>query len=186
MIVFISGGVRSGKSQIAETYVQKLATPESSLHYIATARALDDEMKQRIDHHQKRRKKQPMKWITWEQSVRLDKLIPVFTKSDVVLLDCITNWLANELFADESWQKEANCFHKARQMWIVLQQLEKACKALIIVSNELFSGGVPDDLGTYHFMKTLGWLHQQIVANAQIAILAQNGIAVVKKGESLS
>ncbi len=35
-------------------------------------------------------------------------------------------------------------------------------------------------------MKTLGWLHQQIVANAQIAILAQNGIAVVKKGESLS
>jgi adenosylcobinamide kinase / adenosylcobinamide-phosphate guanylyltransferase len=186
MIVFISGGVRSGKSRIAETYVQKLAAPGSSLHYIATARASDDEMKQRIDHHQKRRKKQSMKWITWEQPVRLDKLIPVFTKSDVVLLDCITNWLANELFADESWQKEANCFHKARQMWGALQQLEKACKALIIVSNELFSGGVPDDLGTYHFMKTLGWLHQQIVANAQIAILVQNGIAVVKKGESLS
>jgi adenosylcobinamide kinase / adenosylcobinamide-phosphate guanylyltransferase len=184
MIVFISGGVRSGKSRIAETYVQKLAAPGSQVHYIATARASDDEMKQRIAHHQKRRQKQTVKWATWEQPVRLDKLIPVFTKNDVVLLDCVTNWLANELFADGSWQKETVCFRKARQMWATLQQLENASRALIIVSNELFSGGVPDDLGTYHFMKTLGWLHQQIVTNAQVAILVQNGIAVVKKGES--
>ncbi|EID44991.1 bifunctional adenosylcobinamide kinase/adenosylcobinamide-phosphate guanylyltransferase [Parageobacillus thermoglucosidasius] len=184
MIVFISGGVRSGKSRIAETYVQKLAAPESALHYIATARASDDEMKQRIAHHRKQRQKQAVKWVTWEQPVQLDKLISVFTKNDVILLDCVTNWLANELFVDESWQKETVCFDKARKMWETLQQLENASRALIVVSNELFSGGVPDDLGTYHFMKTLGWLHQQIVSSAQVAILAQNGIAVVKKGES--
>lgn len=184
MIVFVSGGVRSGKSRIAETYVQKLAASGSQAHYIATAWASDDEMKQRIAHHQQRRQKQAVKWATWEQPVRLDKLIPVFTKNDVILLDCVTNWLANELFADESWRRETACFHKARQMWATLQQLGNASRALIIVSNELFSGGVPDDLGTYHFMKTLGWLHQQIVANAQLAILVQNGIAVVKKGES--
>jgi adenosylcobinamide kinase / adenosylcobinamide-phosphate guanylyltransferase len=183
MIVFISGGVRSGKSKVAERCAEKLAAPEFSLHYIATANANDDEMKQRIIHHQKRREKQTMPWTTWEQPVFLDHLVGSFTKRDVVLLDCLTNWLANELFCDDSWKEETLCFRKAAYMWETLQRLAGACKALIIVSNELFCGGVPDDIGTYHYMKMLGWLHQQIVEEAEVAVLVQHGLAAVKKGE---
>ncbi|NUK31206.1 bifunctional adenosylcobinamide kinase/adenosylcobinamide-phosphate guanylyltransferase [Parageobacillus sp. VR-IP] len=183
MMVFISGGVRSGKSKVAEGYARKLAIPEFSLHYIATASADDDEMKQRIIHHQKRREKQPIQWATWEQPVCLDQLVGSFTKEDVVLLDCLTNWLANELFRDGSWKEEKLCFRKAAYMWETLERLAGACKALIIVSNELFCGGVPADIGTYHYMKMLGWLHQKIVAEAEVAVLVQHGVATVKKGE---
>jgi adenosylcobinamide kinase/adenosylcobinamide-phosphate guanylyltransferase len=183
MMVFISGGVRSGKSKVAEKYAAKLAVPESSFHYIATANADDDEMKQRIAHHQKRREKQPIQWTTWEHPVCLDELAGSFAKADVVLLDCLTNWLANELFRDGSWKEETLCFRKAARMWETLERLAEACKALIIVSNELFCGGVPDDIGTYHYMKMLGWLHQQIVEEAEIAVFVQHGLAMVKKGE---
>jgi adenosylcobinamide kinase/adenosylcobinamide-phosphate guanylyltransferase len=183
MMVFISGGVRSGKSKVAERYARKLAVPESSFHYIATANADDEEMKQRIAHHQKQREKQLMPWTTWEQPVCLDELVGSFAKEDVVLLDCLTNWLANELFRDDSWKEETLCFRKAAYMWETLQRLAGACKALIIVSNELFCGGVPDDIGTYHYMKMLGWLHQQIVEKAEVAVLVQHGLATVKKGE---
>jgi adenosylcobinamide kinase / adenosylcobinamide-phosphate guanylyltransferase len=66
-----------------------------------------------------------------------------------------------------------------------VHELAACSKAFVIVSNELFSGGVPEDLGTYHFMKMLGWLHQQIVASASVVILVQHGISLLKKGEGI-
>ncbi|MBA2873269.1 bifunctional adenosylcobinamide kinase/adenosylcobinamide-phosphate guanylyltransferase [Thermaerobacillus caldiproteolyticus] len=185
MIVFISGGVRSGKSAIAEEYVRKLASCENVVHYIATAQAVDDEMKMRIAYHQEQRARQSLRWMTWERSVGLHELATRFGSNDVVLLDCLTNLLANELFSDEGWKQEDTCFQKARGIFEAVVQLAAHSKALVIVSNELFSGSVPEDMGTYHFMKTLGWLHQQIVTRASIAILAQHGIPLVKKGEAV-
>ncbi|WP_027408642.1 bifunctional adenosylcobinamide kinase/adenosylcobinamide-phosphate guanylyltransferase [Anoxybacteroides tepidamans] len=182
MIVFISGGVRSGKSDVAERCVQVLASSESVVHYIATAKVTDEEMRARVVHHQKRRDGQSLSWQTWEQPLCLHKLAPKFAARDVVLLDCLTNWLANELFATEGWEREEHCLQIAERMLAAIKQLAASCKALIIVSNELFSGGVPDDIGTYHFMKALGRLHQRIVDMASSALLVQHGIPTLKKG----
>jgi adenosylcobinamide kinase/adenosylcobinamide-phosphate guanylyltransferase len=185
MMVFISGGVRSGKSEVAERYVRTLASDEDSVHYIATAQAVDDEMNMRIARHQEQRARQSLRWVTWEQPTGLHELVARFGSNDVLLLDCLTNLLANELFRDEGWKQEEACFQKAIGILEAVRGLAARSKAFVIVSNELFSGGVPDDLGTYHFMKMLGWLHQQIVASASVAILVQHGIPFLKKGEGI-
>jgi adenosylcobinamide kinase/adenosylcobinamide-phosphate guanylyltransferase len=182
MIVFISGGVRSGKSGVAEQYVRQFASSENPVHYIATAQITDEEMQKRIMHHQQERARQSLRWITWEQPYELHAIVDRFTEQDVILLDCLTNLLANELFWDEGWRKEEICFQKARRIFEAIQQLGNNSKALIIVSNELFHGGVPEDPGTFRFMKMLGWLHQEIVAISSLAILVQNGIPILKKG----
>jgi len=183
MIVFISGGVRSGKSGVAESIVRSLASPTSTIHYIATANVTDEEMRERVIRHQQARRLQPVEWVTWEQPLNVHALIGKFREEDVVLLDCLTNWLANELFHERGWEKEAYCQQRAKQMLAAIESLSARTKAVVIVSNELFSGGVLQDTGTYHFMKMLGWLHQQVVCAASSAIVVQHGIPIVKKGE---
>ncbi|ANB60883.1 bifunctional adenosylcobinamide kinase/adenosylcobinamide-phosphate guanylyltransferase [Anoxybacteroides amylolyticum] len=184
MVIFISGGVRSGKSGIAERTVRSLASPTSTIHYIATANVTDDEMRERVICHQQARRLQPVEWVTWEQPRNVHELIGKVCTEDVVLLDCLTNWVANELFAEQGWEKESYCRRKADDIFATINELSAVAKAVVIVSNELFSGGVLQDIGTYHFMKMLGWLHQQVVRVASSAIVVQHGILIVKKGDN--
>jgi adenosylcobinamide kinase / adenosylcobinamide-phosphate guanylyltransferase len=181
MIVFISGGVRSGKTHTAEQCVQQIVSENDQVHYIATAKITDEEMKRRIIRHQHERSHHPLSWKTWEQPEKLHTIVNRFGKNDVILLDCLTNLLANELFADELWHQEDSCLKKAKNIYEAIRTLGKNSKALVVVSNEVFYDGVSEDVGTYHFMKMLGWLHQQIVSLADKAILVQNGVPLVKK-----
>ncbi|MCZ0754547.1 bifunctional adenosylcobinamide kinase/adenosylcobinamide-phosphate guanylyltransferase [Anoxybacillus sp. J5B_2022] len=184
MIVFISGGVRSGKSGVAERCVRSLALRRGAVHYIATANVTDDEIRERVIRHQQERRLQPIQWVTWEQPRNVHELTGQFRSEDVILLDCLTNWLANELFHEQGWENETYCRQKAEQMLTTITQLATVTKAVVIVSNEVFFGGVPQDIGTYHFMKMLGWLHQRIVQLASCAIVVQHGIPIVKKGDN--
>ncbi|MGV7000658.1 bifunctional adenosylcobinamide kinase/adenosylcobinamide-phosphate guanylyltransferase [Priestia megaterium] len=103
MIIFISGGVRSGKSCGAENMVQTFCTKRAV--YIATSRQTDKEMQKRIQLHQKERQAANTPWVTIEQSVNLQQIFPNLQSDDAILLDCVTNWLANELFLTERrWQ----------------------------------------------------------------------------------
>jgi adenosylcobinamide kinase / adenosylcobinamide-phosphate guanylyltransferase len=181
MIVFISGGVRSGKTHIAEQCVQQLAEEHDKAHYIATAKITDEEMKQRIIRHQHERSHHPLSWKTWEQPGQLHRIADRFHKNDVVLMDCLTNLLANELFSDGFWDREDVCLEKAKRIYEAVKKIGENSKGFVIVSNELFYNGVPEDVGTHHFMKMLGWLHQQIVSLADKAILVQNGVPLIKK-----
>ncbi|OQP25125.1 MULTISPECIES: bifunctional adenosylcobinamide kinase/adenosylcobinamide-phosphate guanylyltransferase [Geobacillus] len=179
MIVFVSGAVRSGKSEAAEVCAIRLAAGET-LHYVATARAADAEMKERIRRHQERRMRMAASWVVWEAP---DQLLAALRPSDVVLLDCLTMWWANVLFAGDEWKTEEGAFAAARCLLDQVQMWAAVCRAVVIVSNELFSGGVPDDLGTFRYMKTLGWLHQQLVAEAEAAAMVECGLLRVKKGQ---
>jgi adenosylcobinamide kinase/adenosylcobinamide-phosphate guanylyltransferase len=182
MMVFVSGGVRSGKSHVAERYARMLADECDRLHYIATAKKTDEEMAERIRHHQLQRQKG--RWKTWEQPHALREIVSSFEPCDVVLLDCLTNLWANEMFQDERWMLETVVAKRAEKVYEDIVALSSRTKAVVIVSNELFSGGVPSDIGTYLYMKGLGWLHQQIVAISSIAVVVQHGIPIVKKGET--
>lgn len=133
---------------------------------------------------QQERRLQPIQWVTWEQPRNVHELTGQFRSEDVILLDCLTNWLANELFHEQGWENETYCRQKAEQMLTTITQLATVTKAVVIVSNEVFFGGVPQDIGTYHFMKMLGWLHQRIVQLASCAIVVQHGIPIVKKGDN--
>jgi len=184
MIVFISGGVRSGKTNVAEHYAQQLASKWDYAHYIATAHITDEEMRQRVFRHQEERNRQLLKWKTREIPNDLHRFTDNFNKNDIVLLDCLTNLLANELFSDDGWKNQQVCFEKTMRIYQSIEKLAKKCKGFIIVSNEIFSSGVPEDIGTYHYMKMLGFLHQQIVVLADKAIFVRCGIPLVKKGSA--
>ncbi|CUA79543.1 bifunctional adenosylcobinamide kinase/adenosylcobinamide-phosphate guanylyltransferase [Anoxybacillus suryakundensis] len=176
MIIFISGGVRSGKSSLAEQCAQKIAEAGDSLHYIATAVRTDEEMEARIIHHQQQRKYD--RWQTWEQPYDLDQIIPIFSNRHIVLLDCLTNLWANELFRDDRWHIE----EKAPRIVQQIKKLGDQAKACIVVSNEIFYDGIPHEQGTYAYMHGLGLLHQHIVAFSDVAILMRYGLPIVKKG----
>jgi len=80
----ILGGARSGKSSLAENKARHLAGVQRTLHYVATAIAFDDEMSQRIAHHQHQRGKE---WTEHESPYELAETLKQFTAQDVVLVD---------------------------------------------------------------------------------------------------
>jgi adenosylcobinamide kinase/adenosylcobinamide-phosphate guanylyltransferase len=174
MLIFISGGARSGKSAFAEQLVLQAAEP-GHLHYIATSEITDAEMNNRILHHQKRRTDE---WGTWEQSTKIDELAPQFSKKDCVLLDCLTILTANELFQGGNRQ----CEHTVRTKLIHSIEQFNHVKVLVIVSNDLFSGQLPRDEGSFIYMKLLGSLHQEIVRMADCAYQVNHGIPKKMKG----
>ncbi|MBX4162814.1 MULTISPECIES: bifunctional adenosylcobinamide kinase/adenosylcobinamide-phosphate guanylyltransferase [Priestia] len=181
MIIFISGGVRSGKSRAAENMVQTFCTKRAV--YIATSQQTDSEMQKRIQLHQKERQAANTPWVTIEQSVDLQQIFPNLQSDDAILLDCVTNWLANELFLTEKrWQTKEGKQEVFLHMREALDKLFAQSQTVVLVSNELFEAGVLQE-PTYSYMKMLGKLHQYIVEKADVAICVEAGIYRFKKGK---
>ena len=100
-IIFVTGGVRSGKSRFAQKLAQKFP---GSKAYLATAQALDAEMEKRITRHQKSR---PRTWQTLEEPVHIGDVIQKEGRRfDLILLDCLTLWLSNLMMA--GWSQKEN------------------------------------------------------------------------------
>ncbi len=187
MIYFISGGVRSGKSYYAEQLARLLIKPNSSLHYLATSIPYDKEMKQRVKHHQIERDKQEFCWKTWEVPRFVDRIYPLFASEDVILLDCLTNLVSNELFY--GWEKNLNYWKEQRYREQLFDRLMETILLIakkpfptVIVSNEVFQDIPTEDEGTSYFLQLLGSLHQRIVELSEQAILVESGLPLIKKG----
>lgn len=145
----ILGGTRSGKSNFAESTA--VAT-DKKLVYIATAQALDEEMRVRIMHHQSSRIDQ---WITVEEPLTLaSSLQQHSTENTCILVDCLTLWLTNILLASEEvFQRE----HAA-----LLEILPQLAGDIIFVSNEVGMGIVAADPLSRRFVDEAGRLHQAL------------------------
>lgn len=174
MIVFITGGVRSGKSSLAEKLAMQLACEESRLVYAACGQRTDSEMKERIRHHQDRRANSGAGWTTVEQSVDLGRIETA--PSDILLVDCITTLLAGEFFREDKPASEAD-----ERIVSDLLLLAGRTHAVVLVSNELSFEPMPGEL-TAQYAKKLGMVHQRLVQECEIAILVEHGIPIVKKG----
>ncbi|HLR52564.1 MAG TPA: bifunctional adenosylcobinamide kinase/adenosylcobinamide-phosphate guanylyltransferase [Candidatus Avamphibacillus sp.] len=180
-LIFITGGVRSGKSSFAETLaISRVQNMKRSLHYIATSKQSDKEMIDRIKRHQEQRNSSDVSWKTREQTVDMHML--EFTHSDIVLLDCLTVLLSNELFrdeynsSDEQYQEET--YHRIlKGIDAILRQTQ----TLIIVSNEVLNEPLSSELLTKSYASLLGKLHQAIVKQATKAYLVEAGIPVLMK-----
>lgn len=178
-LIFITGGVRSGKSAFAEQLAIKHAQKTANnLHYIACGIPSDMEMQERIKRHQRDREQSGYAWRTWEQPVQLSCIANQFTGQDVILLDCMTTLLNNYLF-----QKKKNDAHTILKL--LREDITELCSRageVIIVSNEVLQDIPYEDELTLNYEKILGNVHQQIVEKANLAILVESGIALVKKG----
>jgi adenosylcobinamide kinase/adenosylcobinamide-phosphate guanylyltransferase len=167
----ILGGARSGKSHYAE-----LCAKESKLDvvYIATAQALDDEMKQRIQHHQQQR---PAHWQLVEEPINLVSSLKQYAKDTTcILVDCLTLWLSNQLCSEQYKDKlELNI----EELVTTVEQLPGK---IIFVSNEVSMGIVPVGEINRKFVDNAGRLHQRLASVCDRVTLMVAGIPSHIKG----
>lgn len=158
--IFITGGVRSGKSAFAEKLVREM---HQQAAYVATSVAFDDEMKDRISRHQQDRQTQNFDWILYEMPYELTTNI----EQSVVLLECVTTWLTNMLFLQQHENPVALFQH-----WV--QQLVREGKTVVIVSNEVLDGGLTNYEETNTYLQKIGELHVWLVAQSTAAYELNN------------
>jgi adenosylcobinamide kinase / adenosylcobinamide-phosphate guanylyltransferase len=185
-IIFITGGVRSGKSTFAEKLAGERWEGEAigQLHYLAAMQPSDGEMGQRIQVHQANRMQGGLQWNTWEKPTSIGDLVDHFRSHDVVLLDCLTTWLNNELFFEEDrWQDHAFLRKLFEKMWNGMMEISKKVETFIIVSNEVLHEPIHNNDLVYIYSFLLGNLHQKIVAEARHAYLVEAGIPILMKGD---
>lgn len=187
-LTFISGGVRSGKS----AYAEKLLVAEGEknggrLVYIASGTTIDSEMRARIQQHQKDRA--AYNWTTIEQPTHLEEVLLLIQQGDLVLWDCLTTWLANELYA--GWEtgtpciKQPNCMErKEEKLHNTIEALLEKASQLVIVSNEVLDDLPPIEGDTEAYRKWLGEIHRKIVRRAHTAIEMVFGIPRFWKKET--
>lgn len=164
----ILGGARSGKS----TFAERIAREHGGiLHYIATGRAYDDEMRTRIATH---RDERGSSWTTHEEPLELaDAIANVDNSNNTILIDCLTLWV-NNLMMEERDIPAA--FSE------LVERVSKARARLFFVSNEVGMGIVPDNAMAREFRDHAGRLHQHIAAVAGEVYLVAAGLPLKFKG----
>ena len=182
-LILVSGGARSGKS----TFAEKLAaSSQRTVAFIATATASDEEMRARIARHQAER---PPHWRTIEEPLDLvDALQRASALADVILLDCLTLWTSNWLLRQPgfSWDEpqvpsdsalSEQALEAIETMLRIVRTLP-AHKTLIIVSNEVGLGLVPEYALGRVYRDTLGRINQHLAREAERVYFLVAGIAV--------
>ena len=184
-VILITGGARSGKSRRAELRARSFP---GQLVYIATAEALDAEMDERIARHRARRGND---WI--EREVPLD-LVATLTETDgggVRLVDCLTLWLSNLLFAGQAAQQaEADvaidCPLLAGASADLIAVLPTLPGSIILVSNEVGWGIVPMHPVSRLFAEEQGRLNQRVAAVCDRVTLVAAGLPLTLKAPGMA
>jgi len=168
--IFITGGARSGKSSFAEQRAHSFGAP---LCYLATAQVLDDEMGQRITKHRKRR---GADWQTVEEPLLLSETLANYDGTcNAVLIDCLTLWLSNLLMLHEylGAKAEERILEDVHHLTETLRGMKTP---VIIVTNEVGMGIVPENRLARMFRDIAGQANQTVAAAADEAWLVASGI----------
>jgi len=164
MIIFITGGARSGKSRYAQDLALSLS---DSPVYVATAKVWDDDFEKRVKRHQNDRDE---RWTNMEEQRNVSAL-PIANR--VCIIDCVTLWLTN-FFVDTKNDVEAS-------LALLKKEIDALCTkpgTFIIISNEIGMGVHADTEIGRKFTDLQGWANQYIAAYAHTAVLMVSGIAV--------
>lgn len=167
-ITLVLGGASSGKSAFAENLV---LSDNRAPVYLATSQAFDAEMDAKIAAHKQARDES---WHTIEEPFEAAKTLTTFTKDQVVLLDCLTLWLTNHMLADHDLGVETDR---------LIQALNGCAAPVVLVSNEIGQGVVPDTQLARRFRDAQGKLNQSIAAQADLVVAVMAGLPLVLKGK---
>ena len=175
MFILVTGGSGSGKSAYAEQTV--LSFGEARRYYIATMQCFDEESKKRVQRH--RRMRSGKGFDTIEQPLHLKRLTlpdaPDCRKVSV-LLECLSNLAANEMFDPEGSGREA--------FWAIcdgIDTLMKQCDNLVVVTNEIFSDGVRYSPETTEYQRLLGRLNTALAKKADRVVEVTASIPLIVK-----
>lgn len=178
-IILVTGGARSGKSTYAESLVKSFG---QEAVYIATSVPFDDEMKDRIKKH---RESRPGNWHTFEAYRNIKNVYnPEYKGFEAVLLDCITVMISNLIFdmigdkADDLKDEDISGIERS-----ILQEISDFLDAaslnpqpVVIVTNEIGCGIVPDNKLARIFRDIAGRANQFIASRADEVYMAVCGI----------
>ena len=165
-IILITGGARSGKSVRAETHAR--AYPGRPV-YIATAEAGDAEMSERIAGHRARRRNE---WIEREVPLALVEALDDTDGGGARLVDCLTLWLSNLLHAERDWSQETSSLAEA---------LARQNSPVVLVTNEVGLGIVPDNALARTFRDAAGFMNQMIAGVADAVEFVVAGLPLKLK-----
>ncbi|MCM8823318.1 MAG: bifunctional adenosylcobinamide kinase/adenosylcobinamide-phosphate guanylyltransferase [Candidatus Omnitrophica bacterium] len=168
--IFILGGVRSGKSsyavRVAKSFGKKIA-------FIATGVAFDAEMKKRISLHKKNR---PASWRLIEEQINIDSILARLNKNcDAVLIDCLGLFIWNLM------EKKLTDKLIEKKLHSLIREIKKCEFPVIVVSNEVGMGIVPDNHLSRRFCDLLGRANQIFAKYAQKVIIMHAGIPLIIK-----
>ena len=165
-LTLITGGSRSGKS----SHAIALATADPAAtrrYFIATAEALDDEMRARIAHHQANR---PSGFVTVEEPIEIHNAIGALAgHADLAVLDCLTLWMSNLI---GNGLDDREILAEADTLTAVLRQAQFP---IIVVTDEVGWGIVPDNPVARRFRDLLGWTNQKVAQVADQVFLMAAG-----------
>ena len=170
-IILITGGARSGKSRQAQQLGESL--PGKKL-FVATCPITDAEMRQRIEQH--RQDRQGAGWQTVEETVNLEQALADNSACEVVLIDCLTLWINNLLFTDAGNMLDAEAV--SVKVCKLLAVCAKRSGVVIMVTNEVGLGIVPENALARRYRDLVGRCNQEIAAAADRVIMSVCGIPV--------
>ena len=166
--VLVLGGARSGKTAFAETRALRLGQWPA---YLATAEILDEEMRERVQLHQGQR---AARFHTIEEPIELGEAIRAAAEAhDVILVDCLTLWITNLIMADRT---------VADAVDELVETLEATHVPVILVSNEVGLGIVPDNAMARMFRDLAGAAHQRLAEICDEAYFVVAGLPMTLKG----
>lgn len=171
--VLVIGGAKSGKSRFSLNLCNGLMKKKV---FLATAQALDHEMEERIKRHREQRGED---WVTVEEPIRIVERLRENDREDtVVLVDCLTLWISN-LF-----MKHGKALQPVYQsMDELVDELTNIKGVIILVSNEVGMGIVPDNELARVYRDVSGSLNQKIATIARKVVAVMAGIPVVIKDQ---
>jgi adenosylcobinamide kinase/adenosylcobinamide-phosphate guanylyltransferase len=173
MRTLILGGVRSGKSRLAERLAVETGR---QVVYVATATAGDDEMARRIEAHRRHR---PPDWIVVEEPLAIARALADLARSGrCLVVDCLTLWLTNLLIHSDPALLET-------ERVALLEAVPKLAGDLILVGNETNMGIIPVGEVSRRYCDEVGLLHQALAARCDRVVLTVAGLPLLLKGPSL-
>ena len=168
--MLVLGGARSGKSAYAE---RRALSYSNAPIYVATSRIWDDEMSDRVTKHRLRRGEE---WTTIEEPHDLvGALGRVDDEGAVALVDCLSLWITNLIMEEDD---PVSSFDG------LLSSLAASRSTVLLVSNEVGMGIVPENAMARRFRDLAGTLHQSIAAIADEVVLVVAGIPMMVKNDA--
>lgn len=165
----VTGGQRSGKSVFAENLALRLSDKPT---YLATAKVMDEEMRKRVEIHQRRRQDH---WRNLESPLDISGF--EFSPDDVVLIDCLTLLATNWFF-----EKGESADKALAEIKVQIDALRSKPGTFIIVTNEIGLGGVSGNALQRQFTDLQGYANQYLASMSQEVYMIVSGIPMKIKG----
>ena len=172
MILLVTGGSASGKSQYAEAVAASLPGPR---YYIATMQPWDDECLKRIEKHRRQRAGMGFRTVEWFRDL---EHCPI-PEGSTLLLEDLGNWTANEVFASDSEEPAE------KRMIRALDHLQARAEHLVVIGNDLFRDGQVYPQETELYLETLARVQGELARRSDTVVELVCGLPVIWKGEGL-